>query len=384
MNLLQATDLNNDVHVDVHWESYLRPPVIVFPSQSCEQAYRRFQSKRDECIVVCREDRIPIGLLMRGSFFGKMGTLYGQALYFNKSITHIMDDSPLILEKTTSIQHMIDLALNRSDEHLYDCILITENQTLLGVLTCSDLLAISRILQQNLTDKQIRLVQQTQQMVSRIHSAVGDVGNSTQMGLKLSEAMIIQTLDGKKVLQQVIDMFERLQAFVDRLENHIRVLEQHSQSIWSFAAAIQDIVEQTNLLSLNASIEAARAGEHGRGFSVVAEEVRKLAQRSKQYLGEVRQVTHRIAAEVLQAVETSELGKEETSSSIVQIRNTVNVFEQLFTQISDSTINIQQIHSLSHTAHLEGEHVRIAIQSLIEDLKKSQSPPEQRGLLQPQ
>lgn len=93
------------------------------------------------------------------------------------------------------------------------------------------------------------------------------------------------------------------------------------------------------------------------GLAVVAEEVRKLANGSKRYLEEVRQATHQIDEEVLQAVETSELGKEETSGSIVQIRNAVDVFEQLFTQISESTANIQQIYSLSQTANQEGEQI---------------------------
>lgn len=363
--------LNNATQTEVNVETFLRQPVLLSPKQTCEEAYNYFHNESDECAVICEDGQIPIGLIMKDWFFRQMGTMFGPSLFFRKSVTRVMDRSPLILERTTPIQRIIDLALGRSEQYLYDCIIITDNHRLLGILTCSDLLALSRILQRQTTETHIHSVHNTSQMISRIHLAVREVCKSTETGLRLSKAMIDKTLDGKLALQKVVSTFERLNILVDRQERQIRELEQQSQTIRSFVASIRELAEQTNVLSINASIEAARAGVDGKGFAVVAEEVRKLAAGTKLYSEEVRQVTNQISEAVVQAVATAESGKEETMGSMIHIKDTAGVFEQLFTLISENTTSTQQIHHYTEVAEREGTLVHNSIQTLIEDLEKT-------------
>ncbi|KAF6613490.1 methyl-accepting chemotaxis protein, partial [Paenibacillus sp. EKM208P] len=113
----------------------------------------------------------------------------------------------------------------------------------------------------------------------------------------------------------------------------MRMLDERTQQIDTMLHAITDIAQQTNLLALNASIEAARAGEEGRGFSVVASEVRKLAEQSNQSSGQISELIQNMRKDMEHSLKTMERVKQDVDSGIKIASET----EQQFNKIVTST-----------------------------------------------
>lgn len=93
-----------------------------------------------------------------------------------------------------------------------------------------------------------------------------------------------------KEITRLIDEFKEMKRILQTLFSQMQVFKEKSTEIFKILSTIQDITDRTNLLALNASIEAARAGEHGKGFSVVAEEITKLAEKIKQSTKSVQNI----------------------------------------------------------------------------------------------
>ncbi|GAA3918869.1 methyl-accepting chemotaxis protein [Litoribacillus peritrichatus] len=150
--------------------------------------------------------------------------------------------------------------------------------------------------------------------------------------------------EGQKLINQATSEFEKISTTISGCAEAVETLRERSVSVRELVTTVREIAEQTNLLALNAAIEAARAGESGRGFSVVADEVRNLAQRTGQATEEINEVIDGIERETQTSVARITDGRNELEEGVVMIR-------QMVKPLSD--LNAGSIASLEHLNELE-------------------------------
>jgi len=148
---------------------------------------------------------------------------------------------------------------------------------------------------------------------------------------------------GSEVVRETVDGMNRI---ADKVRSSASVVEQlgtRSDQIGEIVATIEDIADQTNLLALNAAIEAARAGEQGRGFAVVADEVRALAERTTRATREIGTMIKSIQQETKQAVKAMEEGVVEVEQGTAGAARSGQALEEILEQINAVTGQINQI-----------------------------------------
>ncbi len=177
------------------------------------------------------------------------------------------------------------------------------------------------------------------------------VSESAQKAAQVSQA-------GRKSVENAIQGMQRIQEQMESIAESIVRLSEQSQAIGEIIAAVSDLAEQSNLLAVNAAIEAAKAGEQGKGFGVVAQEVKSLAEQSKQataqvraILGEIQKATGAAVLATEQGSKTVEAGMKqstETGESIRLLTDSINEAAQAATQIAASSQ--QQIVGMDQVA----------------------------------
>lgn len=157
--------------------------------------------------------------------------------------------------------------------------------------------------------------------VEQMSVSISHVADSAREASRISEETKAVTENGRSVVGQAMTELERVAADIGESANLIASLGERSKQISSVVGVIREIAEQTNLLALNAAIEAARAGEQGRGFAVVADEVRKLAERTAVSTQEIASTVQAILGETQHAVVQMQAVSDNMAGSVALARD---------------------------------------------------------------
>jgi methyl-accepting chemotaxis protein len=166
--------------------------------------------------------------------------------------------------------------------------------------------------------EQAKAISMASQITSRINTAIEQVAKNAQAVTRDSAQAASYSRDGAKTVKETIIGMEAIRAKVGLSATKVEEMGTRSEEIGAIVETIEDIASQTNLLALNAAIEAARAGEQGKGFAVVADEVRKLAERSSLATKEIAALIKGIQKTVSEAVTAMQASAEEVESGVTR------------------------------------------------------------------
>ena len=178
----------------------------------------------------------------------------------------------------------------------------------------------------NETTATVEEVKQTAQVTTQKAKYVSD---STQKTVLASQA-------GRKAVNESIDGMNHIREQMESIADNILHLSEQSQTIGEIIAVVNDLADQSNLLAVNAAIEAAKAGEQGKGFGVVAQEVRRLAEQSKQATAQVRTILNNIVKSVNQAAMATEQGSKAVEGGVKYAKESGEVIKLLAESVTEA------------------------------------------------
>jgi methyl-accepting chemotaxis protein len=193
--------------------------------------------------------------------------------------------------------------------------------------------------------------------VQRIAESSSEVANMSQQSTSMAK-------DGNEKIEKAVVQMNRISGFVEGTSSVIKQLGDRSKEIGDIVTAITEIASQTNLLALNAAIEAARAGEHGKGFAVVADEVRKLAEQSQESAGKIEELIRKTQEDTEQSIQSMLNVVNEVQAGTMDVNEAGIAFKKILEAEMQVAEKIHDVSAISEQMSANAEEVSASVQEV--------------------
>lgn len=224
---------------------------------------------------------------------------------------------------------------------------------------------------------QVNLASQSSQAITDMVKATAETTNAAKAVALASEQSERAATEGTDRINQAVTRIEQIKSEVNQASSLIHTLGQKSMQIGQIVDVITDIAGQTNLLALNAAIEAARAGEQGRGFAVVADEVRKLAEQSQTAAKEIAVIIGSIQQETAAVVQAMDKSSQEVASGVHVVQASGQAFRDIFDAVKKMHSQVERIVELASQQQNASGHANQAVHSIADAARSNAAGAEE-------
>ena len=302
--------------------------------------------------------------------------------FISRSVRKPVAELKGVLEKVAQGDLSVDIKVESKDEigmisqSLKDALssiksLIAKSKTISSSLASSseELSATTEEISRNLKSQTER-ASQIASAAEEMSQTVVDIAKNASNIAEVSVTTAGVAKEGKDMTINTANEIKVIEGAISKLSEVINILGDRSRQIGEIVTVIKDIADQTNLLALNAAIEAARAGEQGRGFAVVADEVRKLAERTAKATDEIAEMIRGIQSEVDVAEGSMEDATKKVASGVELSQKAANILGQILGKAQELQSMIQQIASATEEMSSVTDHITQDIGSIAEGSKE--------------
>lgn len=261
----------------------------------------------------------------------------------------------------TPINRVLDTTQSRESE-LKKCIADIQNNVQLIQSTLQDISANP--------SSQVQLATAARHELNELIQALSTIDEHAASAVSQADQCMVNTQNGNESVSRLMGGIDSVDTAVGVIADSVTEFMGSMQTITAMTSQVKDIADQTNLLALNAAIEAARAGEQGRGFAVVADEVRKLAEKSAQAAREIDEVTRLVGQQSSTLDSTIATGRSHLNESMNSLEE---VAEALGCSRGAVMSERKMIDEISHTAHTQKKSSQVIAQQTSDIQQLAQS-----------